>query len=180
MSQLTSAPTDPRAPTQTELTLCVCGTPQNGRLVRLRGANCTVGSDSQCTLRLRATGVSPLHCLILRGDERTIVRSLSGVTRINGRDISEANLEVGDRLTIGTIEFEVVDSPDGNAGPNGSIAEHRPAAPVAREPAPQPNIDPSIAKGREAARQARARARRLLVQLREQRRENELNNLRLA
>src|SRR5688500_4214631 len=115
MPQLASAPTDLPAATQAELTLCVCGTPQNGRLVRLRGANCTVGSDNQCTLRLRAAGVSPLHCLILRGNDRTIVRSLSGVTRINGQDISEANLELGDRLMIGTIEFEVVDGLAGNA-----------------------------------------------------------------
>ena len=43
---------------------------RDGQIVRLRAAKCTVGSGPQCTLRLRARGVGPLHCLIVRGPRR--------------------------------------------------------------------------------------------------------------
>jgi pSer/pThr/pTyr-binding forkhead associated (FHA) protein/predicted nucleic acid-binding Zn-ribbon protein len=180
MSQLTSAPADLHATIHSELTLCVRGTAHNGRLVRLQGVKCTIGSDSQCTLRLRAPGVSPLHCLIVRGDERTVVRSLSGVTRINGHDISEAALAVGDRLMIGVIEFEVVGGVGASAPAEGQISENRPVLTASHEPPAQHNVDQLIAQRRVVARQGRGRAKRLLNLLRELRREHELANLRLA
>jgi hypothetical protein len=121
-----------------------------------------------------------LHCLIVRGDDRTVVRSLSGVTRINGHDISEATLARGDRLTIGTIEFEVVDGIAEGSRSKGSIAEQRPAASIVREPTASHDGDHLIAVLKDTARHGRGRARRLLNQLREVKREQELANLRLA
>ena len=71
-------------------------------------------------MRLRGAGVRGLHCLILRGAERTIVRRWSPDTRINDRPFTDAVLLPGDRLALGGIELEVV----GNAtlGQTGAVS----------------------------------------------------------
>ncbi|MEX2141535.1 MAG: FHA domain-containing protein [Pirellulales bacterium] len=180
----TTAPKSTAAPTSA-LTLRVCGTPQDGRLVRLNGAKCTIGSDSQCTLRLRAAGVIPFHCLIIRGPERTIVQRWSEDTRLNGQPFTAAMLGVGDRLTIGTVEFEVMDgigSPTAKSAPSVA-ALTAPIAPSSDQPANAPTCTAAQSRGddcKAAAGHGRARARRLLTRLREVHQENELNGLRLA
>ena len=168
------------------LTLRICGTPQDGRLVRLNGLKCTIGSDSKCTLRLRAPGVSPFHCLIVRGPERTIVRRWSDDTRLNGQEFTAAMLNFGDRLTVGSVEFEVVDglgsaltpAPARNAAPQ--LAAVVPSVSEASLSSNGASATPRGDDRRAAAGPARARARRLLTRLREVRQENELNALRLA
>ena len=96
-------------PPRGDLTLRIAGTERNGQVVRLAAAKCAVGSAPNCTLRLRAIGVRPLHCLILRGEGGTTVRRWSPDTRLNGRTFTDALLQPGDRLGIGPIEFEVLD-----------------------------------------------------------------------
>ena len=59
-------------------------------------------------MRLLARGVQPLHCLILRGRDATVVRRWGPDTRLNGQAFSDARLSPGDRLTIGPIELEVL------------------------------------------------------------------------
>src|SRR5882672_5352172 len=81
-----------------ELTLRVRGGPQDQQIIHLAAAKCTIGSGPRCTLRLRADGVSPMHCLILRGAEQTIVRRWSADTRLNGRAFTDAPLVPGDLL----------------------------------------------------------------------------------
>ena len=93
-----------------DLVLRVCGSSRDGQIVRLKSTKCTVGSGPQCTLRLRARRVRPLHCLIVRGAGGTVVRRWSPDTRLNGRAFDDADLLPGDRLNIGGIELEVVDS----------------------------------------------------------------------
>ena len=77
-------------------------------MVRLKSAKCTIGSGPRCTLRLRARGVSPLHCLIVRGPMAAVVRSWAADTRLNHQSFADAALSPGDRLGIGPIELEVV------------------------------------------------------------------------
>jgi Inner membrane component of T3SS, cytoplasmic domain len=91
-----------------ELALRVSGGPRDGHVVRLASPRCSVGSSDRCTLRLRGPGIRPLHCVILRGAERTVVRRWSPDTLLNGRDFADAPLSVGDQLTIGPILFEIV------------------------------------------------------------------------
>lgn len=90
-----------------DLTLRFCGDDQPE--LRLRSRKCTVGAGPQCTLRLRAPAVEPIHCLIVRGGERTVIRNWSQTTRHNGQRFDDATLTVGDRLSFGPWEFEVVD-----------------------------------------------------------------------
>ena len=107
-----------------DLALRVCGGMLDGQVVRLTSQKCTVGSGPRCTLRLRHRGVLPLHCLILRGAQSTVVRCLSRQTRLNGRAFIDAPLAPGDRITLGPVELEVLPSDvDGNSSPVEPPAE---------------------------------------------------------
>lgn len=91
-----------------DLVLKIRGSSRNGQLLRLKSSKCTIGSNPNCTLRLRARGVEPVHCLILRGKNASVIRRWSPDTRLNGRSFTDAQLAVGDRLSIGSFEFEIV------------------------------------------------------------------------
>ena len=95
------------------LVLRVQGSARDGQLVRLQSPKCTIGSGPNCTLRLRADNIGAVHCLILRGPSRTLVRRWSPDTRLNGRNFSESVLQAGDRLSIGAIDLEVVETEPG-------------------------------------------------------------------
>ena len=92
------------------LVLRVRGSTRDGQVVRLQSPKCTIGSGANCTLRLRADNVGPVHCLILRGPSRTVVRRWSPDTRLNGRNFTESVLQAGDCLSIGAIDLEVVET----------------------------------------------------------------------
>ena len=91
-----------------DLVLRISGGSRAGRVVRLRSAKCTIGSASHCTLRLVATGVAPMHCLLVRGPAATVVRCWSADTRLNDQAFDDAALSCGDRLSIGPIDLEVL------------------------------------------------------------------------
>jgi hypothetical protein len=92
-----------------DLVLRICNSARRGQIVRLRSRKCTIGSGPRCTLRLRARGVQPLHCLILRGAPGAAIRCYASDTRLNGRAFDDARLAPGDRLSIGPLDFEVLD-----------------------------------------------------------------------
>ena len=113
--------------------------------MRLRSTKCTIGAGEHCTLRIQARGVQPLHCVLIRKAARTIVRRWAKDTRLNGASFTDAHLRAGDRLSIGPIEFEVLESgvrsqgnlPQENAfsttvsrgvGKRDSVVEHLEAA----------------------------------------------------
>src|SRR5687767_11115844 len=116
------------------LTLRVCGGSHHGRLITIRSPKCTIGSAGGCTLRLRAAGVRPLHCWILRGRAGTVVRRCSAGTLLNGQAYEDAPLKDGDRLRIGTVELEVVEcQSNGPKSPRSSpIDLQASSAPVSR------------------------------------------------
>lgn len=111
-----------------ELILRVQGPGRPGQVIRLRSVKCSIGSGSRCTLRLDARGIRPVHCLLLRGSQRTIVRRWAPDTRLNGNAFGDAELRPGDRLTIGPVELDVLAT--GAATSGGS-----PTAPCAMQPA---------------------------------------------
>ncbi|GAB6164604.1 hypothetical protein JCM19992_06040 [Thermostilla marina] len=86
----------------------IVGSSRDGQLLRVRSPRITIGSGANCTLRLRARGVRPLHCLVLRGTRHTIMRAWHPDTRLNGRSVRDAVLTAGDRLTLGPVELEFV------------------------------------------------------------------------
>ncbi len=64
------------------------------------------GRVAPCGCGPAASG--PLHCLIVRGPQATIVRRWSADTRLNGQAFTDAPLRPGDRLSVGAIELEVL------------------------------------------------------------------------
>ena len=68
-----------------------------------------------------------MHCLILRGEQRTLIRRLSGDTRLNGATFDDALLRTGDRLGIGALELEVVDEMSLVEAPQHAAAPADPA-----------------------------------------------------
>jgi chromosome segregation ATPase len=90
-----------------ELTLSVVTGEHQGRQIAIRAAKCTIGSAKGCTVRLVSTGISALHCWILRGSGGTIIRCRHPHTRLNGRPFRDAALMPGDRLQVGSVELEV-------------------------------------------------------------------------
>jgi len=130
-----------------ELVLRVRGPGRESQTVRLRSAKCSIGSGSRCTLRLEARGVRPVHCVLFRGAERTVVRRWAPDTRLNGRAFVDAELCSGDQLSIGPIEIHVVtigaesllreplhadleNADTGIAGPNEGLQEAAPRSDV--------------------------------------------------
>jgi hypothetical protein len=93
-----------------DLVLKIRGSNHNGQVLRLKSAKCTIGSGPNCTLRLRSRGVDPLHCLILRGPNGAVIRRWSPDTRLNGGTFNNAPLSAGDRLSIGSLEFEIINT----------------------------------------------------------------------
>jgi hypothetical protein len=100
-----------------------------GRVIQIRSPKCTVGSAPGCTLRLRASGVRPLHCWILRGPAGTMIRRRCAGTLLNGQAYDDAPLQSGDHLRIGSVELEVVDLPPREAiAPTFHLSETAPPA----------------------------------------------------
>lgn len=104
-----------------ELVLRVRGTSRDGQLLRLGSSKCTIGSGSYCSLRLRASGVRPLHCVIVRGAGSTVIRRWSPDTLLNGRDFDEATLVAGDTLSLGPIDLEVMATASVEEGGNAPL-----------------------------------------------------------
>ncbi len=75
----------------------------------MSGAKCAIGSDERCELRLKGTGVRPVHCVILRSDDHTIVRRWAGNTWLNGRSFDDTTLRKGDELRLANLCIRVVD-----------------------------------------------------------------------
>jgi hypothetical protein len=112
------------------LTLRVCGSEHDGRVLHIRSPKCTIGADRSCTLRLRGLGIRPFHCLILRGTEGMFVRRLSADTCLNGQAFDVARLRPADRLAVGPVELEVlpaIPSPEMDAPIAPQVVIHEPS-----------------------------------------------------
>lgn len=91
-----------------ELSLRVASGQQAGEVYHIAAQKCTLGTDESCTVRFDLAGLRPLHCLILRGEAQTVVRRWSSDTRLNGSDFTDAALRSGDRLSLGSLDLEIV------------------------------------------------------------------------
>ncbi len=96
-------------PSLPPLTIRAHGPGCDGEIVRFSAMKSTVGSDAACTYRICDDQIQPVECLILRGNGGSIVRRWGDGIRLNGQQFSDARLEPGDRLTIGSVELEVIE-----------------------------------------------------------------------
>lgn len=127
----------------------------DGQLVELPPGKTTIGSSPRCNVRIQQPGVQPVHCLIVHGPEGLTVRSWARDTRLNGVSFVESSLGLGDCLSLGPIELEVID----------------PQAPVTTEPEKQQLAEELASDSRpnDGRELARARGRKLLATLRQER-----------
>ena len=70
-----------------------------------------IGRAEDCHMRPKSDAISRNHCAILVSEEKVAIRDLNSRngTMVNGERItSERELETGDRIRIGKLEFEVL------------------------------------------------------------------------
>jgi hypothetical protein len=91
------------------LALRLAAGPRAGQIVRWNAENCSIGAAPGATVRLRASGIAPLHCVVRRGARGTTIQRLAHPAELNGATFDRAWLTPGDRLRIGPLEFDVVD-----------------------------------------------------------------------
>lgn len=81
-----------------------------GKKIRLARPTIFIGRADDCHLRLHGNSVSRHHCVLLVEDDFLAVRDLGSRqgTFVNGERIAvETELNSGDRLRVGRLEFEV-------------------------------------------------------------------------
>ena len=74
----------------------------------LKPGRWTVGSAATCSYQVAAEGVRPRHALLLCGQQTTVLKAWDRHTWHNDQPVNgEVRLQLGDRLTIGSVEFSV-------------------------------------------------------------------------
>jgi diguanylate cyclase (GGDEF)-like protein len=103
----------PRASTRFGLTVMTGA--GAGQIVSLvDNAQVHIGRSRGADLRLDATGVSRMHCRIIRRDDAYWIEDLGSTngTVVNGANVRTAKLDIGDRIQIGpdvVLQFRVFD-----------------------------------------------------------------------
>lgn len=110
---------------KTSLRLRLAGHDRQTSVIAIERAKCLIGAAASCTLRLddnrqEDRRLDPFHCLIVQGAAHTVVRRLSPAMRLNGCDFSDAVLNPGDRLAIGSYELEVLPPEGKSDSPNSA------------------------------------------------------------
>lgn len=76
----------------------------------------SIGGGPRCSIRLDGPGLRPLHCVITPTNEGAVIRRWAAETRLNGDDFTEASLEAGDTVRVGSVELRIVElQPEGIA-----------------------------------------------------------------
>lgn len=78
------------------------------RRLRLTGNRYTFGSAEGCSIRLNDATLRPMHAVLIRDPARVIVRAYSVPVNINGKQKTEATLQVGDVMRLGVYQFELM------------------------------------------------------------------------
>ncbi|MCA9271240.1 MAG: hypothetical protein KDA41_22310, partial [Planctomycetales bacterium] len=98
-----------RGAARRELTLRMQSGDGPQRVLRLPHDKFSIGADASCAVRLDSSAFHPVHCFILRGKAGVVVRRWAPDTRLNGRVFQDALLAQGDRLSVGPVDFDVLD-----------------------------------------------------------------------
>lgn len=83
---------------------------QTGEIRQVAGTRVTLGSRPTCTIPIRDADVRPIQCLILRGKGGAVVRNYCDRTRLNDAPFADAALRPGDRLQVGPLQFELLET----------------------------------------------------------------------
>lgn len=93
-----------------EIKLIVVGGKNAGHVIPIAVPEFLIGRGPECQLRPNTDRVSRKHCALVVEEGRALVRDFNSTngTFVNGERISgERELKTGDKLKVGTLEFEV-------------------------------------------------------------------------
>lgn len=65
----------------------------------------TLGSHKDCTVVLNSDQIQAMHCMVIQGQQGTIVRNFHPDTRINGESFGDAWLNESDSISIGNVDL---------------------------------------------------------------------------
>ncbi len=80
------------------------------REFRTKDASISLGADPACTIQLSGDEVAPLHCLIVRDQNQTLIRNLSENSLLNEQPFRDEVLGEGDVIRIADTTIEVLSS----------------------------------------------------------------------
>lgn len=78
------------------------------RRLRLVGPLYTLGSGPDCSVRLEDAALRPLHAVLRRRGQRFMLKACGAPIVVNGTPTLECQLCLGDRLQLGSYEFELL------------------------------------------------------------------------
>ena len=79
------------------------------------GKKVTIGSGPRCHVCIQQPTVRPLHCIIVRDHEGLSVRRWAENTLLNGRPFDQTVLSVGDVLSVGAVDVDIIDASSNRA-----------------------------------------------------------------
>ena len=82
-----------------------------GKELKLKAGEFLIGRSDSCHLRPKSDAISRKHCVLFVDEKHVRVRDLKSRngTLVNGEKIvEETELNLGDRLTVGPLDFEVL------------------------------------------------------------------------
>jgi pSer/pThr/pTyr-binding forkhead associated (FHA) protein len=138
-----------------------------GKEVKLQEGEFFIGRGDGCHLRPKSDAISRKHCVLVVDEKQVLIRDLQSRngTLVNGEKIEgDRQLQRGDRLTVGPLEFEVILQSAGAAAaaqPAASQPASPPPAaskPVASKPAESAQAKPSATPEKPTDRNAEKNA----------------------
>ena len=75
--------------------------------IPIYSSKCTIGSDTNCTVVLPATGVASVHASLVFGKRFILLKALAP-TYQSGRTLKESLIDRGTVVTVGTIRIEIL------------------------------------------------------------------------
>lgn len=99
---------------------------QKGKTIRLAKPEVVIGREENCAIRLAGKQISRRHCRLKQTSDGFTVEDLQSRagTLVNGRPVAEETLlQPGDRLLIGTVEFEFSTAAAGGGKSSSALTE---------------------------------------------------------
>ena len=76
--------------------------------LQLTGERYTIGTAEGCSIRLRDTKLLPIHAILLHEHSSVHIRAHSEPVVINGKPLTESEINIGDMLQLGGYRFELI------------------------------------------------------------------------